>query len=90
MAVHISQPTFAPSAIPFVVPPLGQTLDDRVRRQLQNSTYQQLRTIDFHCHCGTLTLQGTVSSFFLKQAAQETLNRLPGVEQIDNRLVVCG
>lgn len=90
MAVHISQPTFAPSALPFVVPTPGQTIDDRVRRQLQNSSYPELRMIECHCHRGRLTIEGKVSSFFLKQTAQEALGHLQGIEQIDNQLVVYG
>ena len=90
MAVHISQPAFAPRAMTLAVLPLGQTIDDRVRRQLQNSSYPQLRTIECHSHHGKLTIQGKVSSFFLKQAAQEAIAHLQGVEQIDNRLEVCG
>lgn len=90
MAVHISQPTFAPSAVPCVVSTLGQTIDDRVRRQLQNSSYPELRTIECHCTSGELTIEGRVSSFFLKQAAQETLGHLQGIEKIDNKLVVYG
>lgn len=88
MAVHISQPNFVPSAIPYSVLSLGQTLDDQVRCQIQNSSYPELRNIECDCHQGKLTLRGVVGSFFLKQAAQEALVHLPGVDHIDNRLEV--
>lgn len=74
----------------FVVLALGQTIDDQVRRQLQNSSYPQLRKLECHCHLGKWIIQGKVSSFFLKQAAQEAIAHLQGVEQIDNRLEVWG
>lgn len=90
MAVHISQPVLAPGTITFAVPALGQTIDDQVRRQLRNSSHPELRSVKCHCHPGRLTIEGKVSSFFLKQMAQEAFAHLSGVEQIDNRLVVCG
>ncbi len=46
MAVHISQPPLVPSAIPYSVLSLGQTLDDQVRRQIQSSSYRSLEILN--------------------------------------------
>jgi hypothetical protein len=35
-----------------------------------------------------LRLDGCLPSFFLKQLMQEAVRRIPGIEQIDNRIVV--
>ena len=35
-----------------------------------------------------LRLDGYLPSFFLKQLMQEALRKIPGIEQIDNRIVV--
>jgi len=37
---------------------------------------------------GQVTLQGEVSSYFHKQMAQESIRRIDGVQQIENRLQV--
>ena len=37
---------------------------------------------------GVIVLLGEVSSFYLKQVAQECIRNLPCVDQIDNRLTV--
>ena len=37
---------------------------------------------------GVLQLRGTLPNYHLKQLAQETLRRLDGVQQIDNRIIV--
>jgi len=39
--------------------------------RLRNSGYQELRLVSCDFHEGVLTLRGQVSSFFLKQVAQE-------------------
>jgi osmotically-inducible protein OsmY len=47
-----------------------------------------LRLVSCDFHEGVLTLRGQVSSFYLKQVAQELIRRLDGAEEINNHLEV--
>ena len=47
------------------------TLEDRLRRRLRASSYAGLRNVNCDCQEGAVTLRGEVSSYFLKQVAQE-------------------
>jgi hypothetical protein len=62
------------------------------QRRLQASAYSELREVKCSLQDGTLVLDGTVSSFYLKQLAQtalrEMVERLPQVRRIENRLQV--
>jgi hypothetical protein len=42
----------------------------------------------FRCDGGVLTVQGAVTTFYLKQVLQSTLLALPGICGIDNRVTV--
>lgn len=55
---------------------------------LQNSPYWAIRRVRCHFHEGQLTLHGQVPTFYLLQVAQELVCRLPGVEAVENRIVV--
>lgn len=46
------------------------------------------RGMEIRADKGRVELHGTVRSFYHKQLAQETLLRIDGVDEIDNRLVV--
>ncbi|MGD9647109.1 MAG: BON domain-containing protein [Pirellulales bacterium] len=46
------------------------------------------RGMEIRAERGRVELHGTVRSFYHKQLAQETLLRIDGVDEIDNRLVV--
>jgi len=63
-------------------------LSARVRHRLQQSSYQAVRRINVLEHEGVLTLYGNVASFYLKQIAQETAAKVPGVDQVHNRVQV--
>ncbi len=47
-----------------------------------------LRSITCEHYAGMLILRGCVSSYYLKQLAQESVRKLPGVEMIDNAVDV--
>ena len=63
-------------------------LSVRVKHRLQHCGYQSVRHISVHEHEGVLTLHGNLPSFYLKQIAQATVAKVPGVEQIHNRVQV--
>ena len=56
--------------------------------RLRKSGYHELHVVSCEFHEGVLTLRGRVSSFYLKQVAQEVIRRLEGAEEVNNRLEV--
>lgn len=63
-------------------------LMDRVRSAVHADPQLARRNLHFE-HCGRrVTVRGTVESYYQKQLAQETLRRIDGVEEIENRLSV--
>lgn len=59
-----------------------------VRRGLETSGYGELRTITCRVEGGIVTLNGRVSSYYLKQIAQSIVGRQAGVCRIENLLDV--
>ena len=62
----------------------------RAWQRLSRSPYQELREVHCSSRDGVLVLQGKVSSFYLKQLAQEIARQIEGVEIIANWLEVQG
>jgi osmotically-inducible protein OsmY len=60
----------------------------RAENLLRRTSYRALQHIRCEHHEGVLTLRGRVSSFYLKQIAQEVVSRLEGIELVDNRIEV--
>jgi len=56
--------------------------------RLRESGYHELHFVLCDFHEGVLTLRGRVSSFYLKQVAQEVIRRLEGAEEVNNLLEV--
>ena len=56
--------------------------------RLHKSGYYELHLVSCEFHEGVLTLRGRVSSYYLKQLAQELIRRLDGTEEVNNRLEV--
>ena len=56
--------------------------------RLRKSGYHELHLVSCDFHEGVLTLRGCVTSFYLKQVAQELIRRLDGAEEVNNRLEV--
>ena len=71
-----------------VVLSASSVLQDRVRRRLRASSYAVLHDIECDCQEGTVTLHGEVTTYFLKQVAQELVRKVRGVERITNRIDV--
>lgn len=65
-----------------------QTLALAVCRLLRSSQNYELQQLKYEFRRGTLTIHGKVSSFYLKQMAQEAVRDLVGVERIHNELEV--
>jgi osmotically-inducible protein OsmY len=56
--------------------------------RLRQAPYLELRHVNCYFHCNILSLQGQVSSYYLRQMAQALIQGLEGVEAIDNQLEV--
>ena len=54
------------------------------------SGYVELKSLDCHCTDGVLFIRGSVTSFYYKQLAQETVRRVEGIGRIVNELTVRG
>ncbi len=63
-------------------------LCDQVVGILSNSPYISRRHVQVETSEGNVRLEGTVSSFFQKQMAQEIVRRVDGVESVENQLKV--
>jgi osmotically-inducible protein OsmY len=50
--------------------------------------YRQLRTLHCKTNGATITLYGTIGSFYLKQIAQSTAAKVEGVERVINEIEV--
>jgi hypothetical protein len=55
---------------------------------LKKSSHQALRQLQVEGSADTLIIQGTVSCYYLKQLAQETLRSIRGNLHLDNRVHV--
>lgn len=63
---------------------------EAVARALRETGYPALRSLDIEISGGVVILWGQVSSYYQKQLAQETVQRVAGVQGIANGLeVVC-
>ena len=65
-----------------------ETPADIAHRLLWNSSYHTVRTVRCTFQEGVLTMEGRLSSFYLKQIAQTTVKGIEGVDRIENRIEV--
>lgn len=65
-------------------------VDKQVERDLFTSPYSELRRVHCSQHNGAVVLSGRVTSFFLKQVAQEIARRVDQALIIINQLEVEG
>lgn len=70
------------------MPTLDPSLAQRVDQAIQTNPYITSRTLRFETVGNRVVLQGSVSSYFQKQMAQEVVRRIEGVDEIDNCLEV--
>ena len=64
------------------------SLSERLRRALERDPHLSRRKLRLEIQDGSVTMRGTVGSYYQKQMAQEMLRRIDGVEQIANELEV--
>jgi osmotically-inducible protein OsmY len=78
----------------FTVPAHAAKLDSRIESAAKQSyvfkTYLKTDNIKIHSQDGAVILTGTVTEYFHKSLAQETVAGLPGVTSVDNRLETKG
>ncbi|MFO0790045.1 MAG: BON domain-containing protein [Pirellulales bacterium] len=67
---------------------LSRPLFDRIRDALTTCPYVPSQNVNVETADGRVVLKGSVTTFFQKQMAQETIRRVDGVEQIENLLQV--
>jgi osmotically-inducible protein OsmY len=63
-------------------------LSEQVAGILNRSPYVSRRQVQVEANEGNVRLEGTVSSFFQKQMAQEIVRRVDGVLSVENQLKV--
>ncbi len=72
----------------ITLPRETEPLSDRVDFALETSPYLLHRSLRFETDMGRVVLRGKVASYFQKQMAQEAVQRIDGVEAVDNLLEV--
>jgi osmotically-inducible protein OsmY len=76
----------------FIVPVHASEMDDRIESSAKKSfvfkTYLNEDDIKIESKDGAVTLTGSVSEEYHKSLAKETVEGLPGVKSVDNRLAV--
>ncbi len=65
-----------------------QGIAEAARERLQDSPYGSLAAVSCECDAGVLLLRGRLSSFYLKQHAQEAVAGVGGVTQVINEIEV--
>ena len=65
-----------------------ELLTSQIDTALKASPHLSRRNLHFAAERGRVRLEGSVSSFFQKQIAQEVVLRIDGVEEIENLLEV--
>ena len=70
------------------IPRVDEETRSRLESALRSSRYGALAKLSVEVSQGCARLSGQVSSYYLKQVAQETVLRLATVDQLDNRVRV--
>jgi len=66
----------------------GVSPEKQAESALHNLPYPALHLVSCQHKDGVLRLIGNVPSFYMKQIAQETAAKIPGVERVRNDLIV--
>lgn len=64
------------------------SVESAARKRLAKTGYGSLGSVRCHFRDGTITLHGSVPSYFHKQLAQESLRNAPHVTQVVNHIEV--
>jgi osmotically-inducible protein OsmY len=70
------------------MPTAPSPLHHLISSAIEKNPHLRQRKLRFEAQEGRVVLRGTVSSYYQKQMAQESLRRLEGVDQIENHLEV--
>ena len=65
-----------------------EPLANQVQAAFQRLGYRQLRALRCRTEGSTVVLNGTISSFYLKQIAQSTAAKVEGVQRVVNEIEV--
>ena len=63
-------------------------LEQRVRNYLHGHHIPALRRLDVTAQSGTVTLQGSVTTYYEKQLSQQCSRRVAGIRQLVDNVVV--
>lgn len=80
-----------PEALGFMPPnlhPPDESIRVAVERGLRRASFVGLRNVLAEVTNGRVVLEGEVSTYYLKQVAQSTAQRVDGVVVVENRVVV--
>ncbi len=66
----------------------SSALSEQVAGILSRSPYLGRRQVQVETNEGNVRLEGTVSSYYQKQMAQEIVRRVDGVQKVENQLRV--
>lgn len=75
-------------AAPWADRPRAYAVQQTAESRLRSSTYLELHNLRCRCRDGVLVLTGCVSRYYLWQVAHSLVQRLDGVDAIDNQIVV--
>lgn len=84
----VARDVFSPQEQEFGWSNDRQNIQAEALLRLDNSGYHELRLVSCSFQKGVLTLRGHVSSFYLKQVAQELMRQVEGAEEVNNQLEV--
>jgi osmotically-inducible protein OsmY len=71
-----------------VISSMDDVVEVAAEARLMKSPYRELQQVSCESRQGVVTLRGRVSSYYLKQIAQEFVGQLIAVVEVDNRLNV--
>jgi osmotically-inducible protein OsmY len=67
---------------------MSNSIEEQAESRFRGSGHSELRQIRCTIHHGILTLSGSVSSYEVRQVAQEMIKELKGIDIIDNQIVI--
>jgi BON domain-containing protein len=65
-----------------------RNIEEEAHKRLQQSLYPEVKRIACNYRDSTLTLIGTVSSFYARRIAEDLVKDLQGIEKVSNELVI--
>lgn len=91
MSISSISPAVANTTSGSTTSPVDQRsgqLENLLHQRLRDSGRRELAEVTGHCNARRCRLTGQVSTFFLKQSAQEIARHIDGIERIKNEIRV--